>query len=146
MDYYTISFPPGIQNMTTIVTEFGKMKIQLSPYEHERLRRYIPIQGRKNTWWYLGIQNIHQLYTCLEQGLIENHIEQLRIIFGILRAAGLKFYARKCSLWLNYIPYLGYVMKWEGIKLYPVKVQGVMDLGKPTTTTESRVLIGMVQY
>ena len=32
------------------------------------------------------------------------------------------------------------------IKHYPKKVQGVMDLCQPATTTESRALIGMVQY
>ena len=31
-------------------------------------------------------------------------------------------------------------------KINPKKVQGIMDLGRPTTTTEARALIGMVQY
>ena len=33
----------------------------------------------------------------------------------------------------------------EGIKPYPKKVQGILDLGQPATTTELRVLIVMVQ-
>ena len=46
----------------------------------------------------------------------ENYIDQLRIIFGKLRAAALKFNAPKCSFGLKEIPYLGYVITREGIK------------------------------
>ena len=34
----------------------------------------------------------------------------------------------------------------ENIKPDPEKFQGIMDLGRPATTTEARALIGMVQY
>ena len=47
---------------------------------------------------------------------------------------------------LNDIPYIGYVIKSEGIKPDPKKVQGIMDLGITDTTTEARALICMVQY
>ena len=33
-----------------------------------------------------------------------------------------------------------------GYKHDPNKVQGIMDLGQPTTTTEAQLLIGVVQY
>ena len=52
----------------------------------------------------------------------------------------------KCSFWLKEIPYLGYVTTREGITHDPKKAQGIMDLGRPDTTTEVRALIGMVQY
>ena len=44
------------------------------------------------------------------------------------------------------IPYLGYAIEREGIKPDPQKMQGIMDLGRPSTTTKSRALIGMVNY
>ena len=44
------------------------------------------------------------------------------------------------------IPCLGYVITREGIKPDPKKVQGIMFLGRPSTTTKTRALIGMVQY
>ena len=37
-------------------------------------------------------------------------------------------------------------MTREGIKYDPKKVQSIMDLGRPTTTNEARMLICMVQY
>ena len=47
---------------------------------------------------------------------------------------------------LNYITYLGYVITWERIKPDPNKLQVIKDLGRHTTTTEERALIGIVQY
>ena len=68
------------------------------------------------------------------------------MIFFRLRDAGLKDNAPKCSFGLNEIPYLGYVITREGIKPDPKKVQGIMDIGRPSKTTEERALIRMVQY
>ena len=76
----------------------------------------------------------------------EKHIDKPRIIFGSLHATGLKVNAPKCSFWLNEIPYLGYVITSEGIKPDLKKVQWVMYLDQPSTTTESLVLICMVKY
>ena len=68
------------------------------------------------------------------------------MIFGRLHASGLKVNAPKCSFWLKYIPYLADAITRQVIKPDPKKVQGIMDLGQPATTTEARALIGMVQY
>ena len=58
----------------------------------------------------------------------------------------IKVNAPKCIFGLKYIPYLGYVITREGIKPDPKKVQGIMDIGQPVTTTEAQALIGMFQY
>ena len=71
---------------------------------------------------------------------------QLRIILIRLRAAGLKVNAPNCSLGLKDILYLGYVITREDIKPDPNKVQVIIDIGQPFTTTETRALIGMVHY
>ena len=76
----------------------------------------------------------------------ENHIDHLRIIFRRLRAAGLKVNAPKCSFGLKRIPYLGSIITREGIKPDPKKVQGIMDIGRPATTTKAMFILGMVQY
>ena len=73
------------------------------------------------------------------------YIEKLRITFVRLRAAVLKDNAPKCSFGLKEIPYQGYVITQEVMKPDPKKVQGIIDLKRPTTTTEARALTGMVQ-
>ena len=63
-----------------------------------------------------------------------------------MRASGIKVNSPECSFGLDYIHFLCYIITWEGIKSGTKKVQGIMDLGRPTTTTEVRDLVGMVQY
>ena len=64
----------------------------------------------------------------------------------MLRAAELKVNTPKCSFGLKDIPYLGYVITRKGIKPVPKKVQGIMDIGRTSTSTKYRALMGMVQY
>ena len=93
-----------------------------------------------------GVKTYIDYISFLSKESFYKHIEKLRKIFIILRAAGLKVNYPKCIFGLNDITYLGYVTTQEGIKPDPKKVEGIVDLGRPTTTTEARALIGMVQY
>ena len=47
---------------------------------------------------------------------------------------------------LKEIPYLGFVITRGGITLEPKRVQGIIDLDRPSATTKVRELIGMFQY
>ena len=57
--------------------------------------------------------------SVLRKDILSNHIEQLRIIFGRLRASGLKLNNPNCSFGLKDITYLDYVVTLEGIKHGP---------------------------
>ncbi len=80
------------------------------------------------------------------KGTFEEHLQQLRTCFQRFRNAGLKVNAKKCSFGLKEIPYLGYIITREGVMPDPKKIQGIVDLERPKTTTEVKALIGMVQY
>ena len=82
----------------------------------------------------------------LSKKIFSKHIYQLRVTFTRLRTAGLKFNAPKCRFGLKYVPYLGYVITRDGIKPDPKKLQRILDLFRPITTTEARGLSGMFQY
>ena len=41
----------------------------------------------------------------------------------------LLFNSDKCSLGFKYIPYLRYIITWEGIKPYPSKFRSILDIG-----------------
>ena len=146
MGYYTIRLLPASQEMTAIVTEFGK-------FIYNRLPRgmcaSVDIFQAKVDELLCDIESV-KTHTddilVLRKDCFKNHIEQLKIIFGRLSTAGLKFNTTKCSFGLKEIPYLGYVITREGIKIDPKKVQGIMNLGQPSTTAEARLIIGMFQY
>ena len=143
MGYYTIKLSPACQYMTTIVTEFEKFKYNRLPLGMWASENIFHAKVDE----LLG--NIEAVKTYIDDILVlgkdsfEKYIEQLRIIFGRLRAAGLKVNAPKCSIGLDEIPYLVYGITREGIKPNPKKVQGIMDLSRPSTTTEVRALIGI---
>ena len=146
MGYYNISIPPASQDMTTIVTKFGK-------FRYNRLHMGVCASGytlQAKVYELLG--DIKGLKTYIDdilvsiKDLFRKHIEQPRIILGRFSAAGLKVNALKFSFGLKEITYLGYVIKREGIKPEPNKVQGIIYIRKPDTTTKVRALIGMVHY
>ena len=93
-----------------------------------------------------GVKNYTYAILVLDKDSFEKNIEHLIIIFGRLRSAGLKVNEPKCSFGLKEITYLCYVITRECIKPDPNKVQGIMYLGRLSTRTEERELIGKVQY
>ena len=44
------------------------------------------------------------------------------------------------------IPYLGFIITLEGIQPEQNKLQGIIDLGRPTKSTEAWELTGMIHY
>ena len=85
-----------------------------------------------------GIKTYINDIIVLSNNCFKDHTEKRRIIFGRLRAACLNVNDCKCSFGLKDISYLGYVITREGIKTDPKKVQSIMDIGRPTTTTLAR--------
>ena len=63
-----------------------------------------------------------------------------------MRAVGLKHSDTKWSFGLKENSNLCYIITQKKIKPDLNKVQGIMDLRRPNTTTESRELIGMFNY
>ena len=131
--------------MTMTVTEFGKFRYNCLPMGMYNLEDIFQDKVDKLLGDIEGVKTYIDDILVLSKDRFEKHIDQLRIIFGRLRASGLKINEPKCSFLLKEIPYLGYVVTREGIKPDPKKVQGIMDLFRPSATTESRAHIGMVQ-
>ena len=71
-------------------------------------------------------------------------IEQLKVILDRIWRSGLKVNTPKFVFGLKYMHCLVYVITQEGIKNDRRKVQGIMDIVCPNTTTELLALIGMV--
>ena len=146
MGYCTIRIYLASQDMTMIVTKFGKFRYNRFPMgmcaSGDIFRDKVDelLSDNKDVKTYI--------YDILVFSMdsFEIHIDQLRIISGRLRTSGLKVNENKCSFGLKEIIYLGYVITREGIKPNPKKVQGIMDLVRTDTTTEARELVGMVQY
>ena len=132
--------------MTVVVTEFGTFR-----YNHLLMGMCILgdiLQAKVDDLLsdIEGVKTYIDDILFLRNEILSKHIEKLRIFFGRLRTAGLNINAPKCILRLKDIPYLCYVITREVIKPDQNKLQGVMYIWRPTTTTEAQSLIGMFQY
>ena len=144
MGYYTIIISPAIQGMTMIVNEFGKFSYNRLPMGMCASGDIFQAKVDELLGDIEGVKTYIDDILVLSKYWFTKNIEQLRITFGRLHAAGFKFNAPKYSFGLKDITYLGYVITREGIKSNLKKVQGIMDIGRPTTTTKPRAIIGMV--
>ena len=104
MGYYNIRLSPDIQDMTTFVTEFGKFRYNCLPMGMFDLGDVPQAKLDELLDDIKGIKTYINDILVLSKDSFEEHIEQLRIIFGRLRPSGLKVNAHKCSLGLNEIP------------------------------------------
>ena len=146
MKYYSIRIFPESWNMTKIVTEFGKFRSNRHPMGVCSSGDIFQAKLDKILGDIMGIKTYIKDILLLFKEILSEQIEQPRIIFGRFFTTVLKVNSFKCSFLLKDITYLGYFITREGIKPGPNKVQGIMDLWRPTTTTEVQALISMVHY
>ena len=64
------------------------------------------------------------------------HEENLRIVLKRLRDEELYAKFSKYEFWLEFVPFLGYVMTTKGIIVDPAKVVVIYDWARPTSPTE----------
>ena len=110
MGYYDIRLSPASQDMTTIVTEFYKFRYNCLPMGMCALGGIFQAKVDKILGDVEGVKTYIDYILVLIKDSFENHIYQLRIIFGRLLAAGLKVNAHKNIFWFKEIPYLGCVI------------------------------------
>ena len=108
--------------MTTIFTEFGKLRYNRLSMGICALGNIFLSKVDKLLGDIKGVKRYIDDTLVLSKYSFEKHKDQPRIIFGRLRAAGLKVNAPKCSFGLKEINYLCYVITREGIKPDPKKL------------------------
>nr|GEY00277.1 putative reverse transcriptase domain, ribonuclease H-like domain, aspartic peptidase domain protein [Tanacetum cinerariifolium] len=76
----------------------------------------------------------------------EEHVENLRLVLGLLKKE--KLYAKfsKCEFWLREVLFLGHVINGEGIHVDPSKIKAVKNWNAPRTPTEFCSFLGLAGY
>ncbi|KAL0561751.1 hypothetical protein IC582_002192 [Cucumis melo] len=74
------------------------------------------------------------------------HEEHLYRVLEILRAN--KLYAKfsKCEFWLKTVTFLDHVVSSEGVSVDPVKIEAITSWPRPSTISEIRSFLGLVDY
>src|SRR5436853_7941580 len=76
----------------------------------------------------------------------EEHLQHLEEDFKRLRKAKLKINPDKCHFGVQEIQFLEHVIRIDGIKPDPDKVEKVKSFTQPGNTTELRSIIELVSY
>ena len=95
MVYHIIRLSPTSQDMKKIVTEFGKVKYNRLPMGLWSSGDIFRAKVDKILGDIDGFKTNTNDILVLSKEILSKQIEQLRIIFGILRTAGLKINAPK---------------------------------------------------
>ena len=76
----------------------------------------------------------------------EDHLQNLRNVFGRLRAAGLKLQPKKCHFCSQEVEFLGHVVSPQGVSVDPKKVDKVANWPVPTSKREVQQFLGLANY
>ena len=146
MGYYSIRLSPRASDACTIVTEFGKFRYKRLPMGVSCSPDIFQAKINELLGDIEGICAYLDDLLLLSKGSWEDHLERLEEVFKRLRDKGLRVNPLKSYFGINEIEYLGYIISQQGIKPQPKKVQAILDIQRPRTTTELRRLVGMVNY
>ena len=76
----------------------------------------------------------------------ESHDIHLQIVLGTLRKEQLYAKLSKCEFWMNEVSFLGHIVSKEGIRVYPKKIEVVVEWKSPRNVTEVRSFLGLAGY
>lgn len=77
---------------------------------------------------------------------IEEHVENLRVVFKLLEDANLKLKLAKCSFLKTSVDFLGHVISADGIAPNPSKVEAIAKYPRPRTVRELQSFLGLASY
>ena len=73
----------------------------------------------------------------------EQHMDNLKKVFGRIERAGLKLKPKKCQ---PCVEYLGYVVSRKGISADPRKIQAIVEYPVPVDVKSLRSFLGLASY
>lgn len=77
---------------------------------------------------------------------LEEHISNLKRIFGTLKKSGLKLQIDKCNFLNKETEYLGHILTPQGVKPNPEKITVIQNLKLPTTQKQIKSFLGITGF
>ena len=77
---------------------------------------------------------------------MQEHREHLNEVFRRFRQANLRLNGKKCQFGVKQVPYLGYILTGEGIKMDESKVELMKDFPQPKSVRELKSWLGLTGF
>ena len=144
MMYYMLELDDESKELTTIVTPFGKfayqrlaMGLKLSPDEAQSVIEAI-LDG-------LDVE-VYIDDVGIFSDSWEEHMEKVAAVLRRLEDNGCKINPLKCEWAVQETDFLGFWMTPDGVKPWKKKIDGILKMDRPKTTTQLRSFLGAVTY
>ena len=145
--YWQIELEESSKEKTAFIVEnnlyeFNRMAFGLcnAPATFQRLMNYIlrDVLGKKALVYLDDV--------IIFSDTFEEHLADIRIVFDLIRSAGLRLKRTKCQFIKESVDYLGHVISRTGIAPDPAKIDKIANYKVPTSADEVRSFLGLAGY
>ena len=77
---------------------------------------------------------------------INSHLDRLEEVFQVHREAGIRINAKKTTLLVEEVDYLGHQLSAKGVTMIPSYVEKILNWPEPKTVKELNTLLGFLSY
>ena len=142
--YHQIPMALDDQEKTAFVTPVGNYHYKVMPFDlknagstYQRMmtRMFEPLLG-KNIEIYIDDMMV-------KSKMVSEHLEDLQVVFEILRSYKLRLNASKCSFGVGSGKFLGYMVTHRGNEVNPDQIKAINNMRTPRNPKEVQKLTGM---
>ncbi|KAK6192673.1 hypothetical protein SNE40_004107 [Patella caerulea] len=143
--YHQIELAPESREITTFITHKGLYRykrlmfgISCAPEMYQKVLQQI-LQSCE------GTENI-MVDIIVHAKSDEEHDRRLKKVLDVIRSKGMTLNPEKCLFKLPKLKFMGHVLSAKGLAPADVKVKAITETREPTTASEVRSFLGLVNY
>ena len=143
--YWTIRLDEESQQLTTFSSPFGRYCFMRLPFglvcSQDAFQRRIDIM----------IDGLEGVVAIADDILIfgkneTEHDQNLKQLMKRAKEHHMKFNVDKCDVKKSKVNFFGHFLTTKGLEIDPNKVKAIMEMPRPTSLSELRTLMGMINY